>query len=47
MEHRLNITEFNERKAAKAQLKADGAPSQSIPALVDRVVLLEKALGIN
>jgi len=48
--HKINKVEFDERKAALDELKKPKKPKgniNSVPALRDRVYLLEKYLGIE
>lgn len=44
---KIDPGELAAQKAAKDELKVSGPPAQSIPGLVERVELLEKALGFK
>jgi len=46
-EHKLNKTEFNERKAAREELKKSRGNINSVAGLRARVELLETVLGVK
>lgn len=45
--HKFDRTEFEARKAAKAELKTPHTPPNSVPDLRERVYNLEKMQGID
>lgn len=45
--HKFNKAEFEARKAEKANLKADTNKKATVSALSDRVISIEKVLGIR
>jgi len=45
--HKLDKTEFDKRKAAKEKLKKPHGVINSVPALVERVELLEEVIGVK
>ena len=47
MGHKFNKTEFEARKQVKEALKKDTAKKSTVPALADRIVEIEKTIGLR
>jgi len=47
MAHKFNKAEFEARKQIKVNLKQDTGKKATVSALADRVVEIEKAIGIR
>ena len=45
--HKLNKTDFDDRRQAREDLKKHHAPIHSVPVLAERVDKLEKATGLT
>ena len=44
---KTSVADLKAQQLAKQQIKQSGPPAQSIPALIERLELMEKAMGLK